>query len=724
MEYETKKLKFQQILGRLKSNLVFVLLFFVFTVSAFYFAYQTFIPAFATGTFSDDFVSVDRMEDNVDGRWLTTSSQTSIGTETTFETAEGAGYLRTLNGTTGSFPNIGMKKTYAADLNSNQVWYYFFPGAVSQGNVKDLISNMGVTLCDGAVGAAASVCGGNTMTWYACTGDCSTKLTSGQWNNIKFYTTDPDAISGAAFNATSTASIALMFDASSKMTAKSGFPSQGWDFMRSGTKIIVTGGSASNPVTFQDVKDYVDTQNFDSVSITASTFVNMGTSLQIGTSTADTPTFFTDTDKFVFMDMYNTEDKINFILQPNSTTTFGKFENGFAISGNTVKYPVTASTSAQIHNDVRGSPFVFPSSATPLPELYLYASVIKGAEDISFGTLTEAAIARGQIFDTEIDNASTTFIYSAGTYGDGLEFTNVDIHHSTSSATSTVKIFITPNKAYENIRIFASPASGLDIATTTGGPDQITLKNITLSNNTEYDIRIENPFVVNMINSSFDNASTTYLNIDRGWLLNKQYTFDLTVTDSVGGAVSGASVTLKDKDNTTIFTTTTGGDGTITQQTVTAFQMAHATSSATVTETDFNNFNLSVTATGLNDVSQTVIIGAAQDLTVVMSSACSPDGTDPAYPMNVATSVNDVALSPPIFTVWGDDGNGSGCGIYGTKNCTAMGATSTDPITFDKIREFGKAAYGECAVTNPASGSFAVISQFNIGTTTASTTYV
>ena len=102
--------------------------------------------------------------------------------------------------------------------------------------------------------------------------------------------------------------------------------------MRSGTKIIFTGGSASNPVTFQDVKNYVDTENFDSVDIIASTFVNMGTSLQVGDGS--TATFFQDTDKFVFMDMYNKSDKINFILQSNSTTTFGNYENGFSISGN------------------------------------------------------------------------------------------------------------------------------------------------------------------------------------------------------------------------------------------------------------------------------------------------------------------------------------------------------------------------------------------------------
>ncbi|MDP3999075.1 MAG: carboxypeptidase-like regulatory domain-containing protein, partial [bacterium] len=717
-----------KIYNKIKPNLIFAALFIVFTAAAFYFAYQTFIPAFATGTFSDDFVDIDRMEDNADGRWLDVALETVIGAETAFETAEGAGFLRTLNNTTGAFSNIGMKKTYAADLNNNQVWYYFFPGAVTQGNVKDLISNMGVTLCDGAVGAAGSVCGGNTMTWYACTGDCSTKLTSGAWNNIKFYTTKPDAISGAEFDPVNTASIALMFDVSSKMTAKAGFPSQGWDFMRSGTKIIVTGGSASNPVTFQDMKDYVTTENFDSVSIVASTFVNMGTGLQIGDGS--TETFFTDTDKFVFMDMYNTDDKISFILQPKSTTTFGAFEDGFSISGNIIKYPLTASTSAQIHKDTRSSPFVFPSSYAPLPELYLYASAIKGAHDIFFGTSTAAAIGRGQIFDTEIDNASTTFIYSAGVASDGFEFKNVDIHHSTSSATSTAKIFITPNKEYENIRIFASPTNALDIATTTGGPDQITLKNITLSNNKGYDIRIENPYIVNTINSSFTNASTTYLNQERGWTLNKQYTFDVTVK-SGGQPVSGASVTLTSDVSGQVFTATTDENGEITQKVVTAFQITHATSSGSVVVTDLNNFTLDVTATGLDASSQTVTIGSAQDLTVLLTSACTSSGADKAYPISVSTSSETGFI--PTITLWGAKGGDAGCGAYGNLTCDGdpntggnqdIGISEDTAITFDQIRDLAKFAYGECAVKSPAAGSFAVIGFMNIGSTTASTTFV
>jgi len=57
----------------------------------------------------------------------------------------------------------------------------------------------------------------------------------------------------------------------------------------------------------------------------------------------------------------------------------------------------------------------------------------------------------------------------------------------------------------------------------------------------------------------------------------RQYTFDLTVSDSTGGAISGATVTLKDKDDNIIFTETTDAFGRISTQTVTRgyYDQAH-----------------------------------------------------------------------------------------------------------------------------------------------------
>ena len=53
-----------------------------------------------------------------------------------------------------------------------------------------------------------------------------------------------------------------------------------------------------------------------------------------------------------------------------------------------------------------------------------------------------------------------------------------------------------------------------------------------------------------------------------------------------------------------------------------------------------------------------------------------------------------------------------------------MGDAAGNMITFDAIRTFAKAAFGECAVTKPADGVFTVLAQLEIGSTSGSTTYV
>src|SRR3989338_9033059 len=89
--------------------------------------------------------------------------------------------------------------------------------------------------------------------------------------------------------------------------------------------------------------------------------------------------------------------------------------------------------------------------------------------------------------------------------------------------------------------------------------------------------------------------------------------------------------------------------------------------------------------------------------------------------MSVATTTN-----PPVMTIWGTDGEGEvSCGAFGDKACTTpMGNTADNAITFDQIRTFAKFAYGECAIEGSTAGAFIFVSQFNIGSSTASTTYV
>jgi hypothetical protein len=72
---------------------------------------------------------------------------------------------------------------------------------------------------------------------------------------------------------------------------------------------------------------------------------------------------------------------------------------------------------------------------------------------------------------------------------------------------------------------------------------------------------------INLINCDFD-VWSFYWNLAPLATVNRQYTFDLRVTDKNNNPLSGATVTLKDKNGTTVFSVTTDVSGDITTQTV------------------------------------------------------------------------------------------------------------------------------------------------------------
>jgi len=108
-----------------------------------------------------------------------------------------------------------------------------------------------------------------------------------------------------------------------------------------------------------DIKNYSDTNVLDAISILGNA-ISLGVNIEVGSSTQAFPaTFFSDQNRFIGMNMANSDDKLSFILRSNSTTTFGAFENGFAINGNIVAYPTTASTTAAQYTGLNSTPFIF-----------------------------------------------------------------------------------------------------------------------------------------------------------------------------------------------------------------------------------------------------------------------------------------------------------------------------------------------------------------------------
>jgi hypothetical protein len=98
---------------------------------------------------------------------------------------------------------------------------------------------------------------------------------------------------------------------------------------------------------------------------------------------------------------------------------------------------------------------------------------------------------------------------------------------------------------------------------------------------------------------------------------------------------------------------------------------------------------------------------------------CAPRYGTPydTYPMYYTGTTTDTII------VWGDDGTGTNCGQEGTGACASMGSSSTDPITFENIYEFGQAVRGACAVTKPAAGTYSILTNLYIASSSI-TTYV
>ncbi|MEX0932740.1 MAG: hypothetical protein WDZ77_01425 [Candidatus Pacearchaeota archaeon] len=91
---------------------------------------------------------------------------------------------------------------------------------------------------------------------------------------------------------------------------------------------------------------------------------------------------------------------------------------------------------------------------------------------------------------------------------------------------------------------------------------------------------------------------------------------------------------------------------------------------------------------------------------------CQPN-TDFAFAESYPMSYDNIT---DTITIWGSNGT----------DFDAMGNNESNPITFQEIFEFGQAVRGVCAVNNPSSGAYVVLSRLELGNTTDSlnTTFV
>ncbi len=190
----------------------------------------------------------------------------------------------------------------------------------------------------------------------------------------------------------------------------------------------------------------------------------------------------------------------------------------------------------------------------------------------------------------------------------------------------------------------------------------------------------------------------------------QQYSFKLKVIDSAGNAIEDANVSLTDSAGNLVFSKLTNEGGNITEYEITYATYNYTNGSDATT---FTPHVLSITKTSYVTSSGQVVVTSPQDLLYTLSTSCDPD-SDYNYALLYPMTFNNVTEK---ITVWGSNGS---------DGHTAIGSNESDPITFEHIFQFGKAKYGSCAVTNPASGTYAVLVPLDIGNTTSelNTTYV
>ena len=109
-----------------------------------------------------------------------------------------------------------------------------------------------------------------------------------------------------------------------------------------------------------------------------------------------------------------------------------------------------------------------------------------------------------------------------------------------------------------------------------------------------------------LVNFDVDSWNFTWNNSPTGKIY-RQYTFDLKVTDKDNNNISGATVSLVDKNGTSIFSVTTAADGTIAQQTVSRGYYAAATGD---TLQEYSPHTLTVSKSDYQTYVKTFTLGA------------------------------------------------------------------------------------------------------------------
>ena len=259
---------------------------------------------------------------------------------------------------------------------------------------------------------------------------------------------------------------------------------------------------------------------------------------------------------------------------------------------------------------------------------YIYNSIIKTIDDDAVNTTSFDST----FFISVGANASEvigTLIHSGGNSSFGGRLTIIGCLMSTSAwfqvasgySPEVIKtLFFYDSPIYDYYG--SSPTfDGLTIVASKGATYEMRFHRNNTTVNTI--TRLDTPFLATY--PTLPNASAGANSVATIYL--EKYRFNVTVVDSDGNAIEGATVTLKDKDDTQSFTDDTDSLGEITEQQVLIrdFTGIGAASGTTGTTTvysynDYNDHTLTITKDGYETIIDTITISGKTGLNYTLKS--------------------------------------------------------------------------------------------------------
>jgi len=300
----------------------------------------------------------------------------------------------------------------------------------------------------------------------------------------------------------------------------------------------VRGGSEGNPFSFSDIPDAIIAKDWDAVYEESASGTQLEFSFILSIGNGSTTTWLVDTKKQIAFNLDLAAGSYYMRVRTN-----GHFRTG-------VLNDATEKTTTQ------GVSFFFKATTN---DIYLLRDWVSGDIDIfssTFALISSATSGRIYAQGGDLKVYNSEFLGGVHFYSSFGDYYNLNFHGGTYSLLYCSGTFN---------RIFSWEIGTAPIAFYSSIASTVTNLKARKYTNVFRAVSITtDKYIVNAdVPSWTANWSGTSTHV-----VYRQYEFDLTVTDKDAAPIEEASVTLKDKDGNTVFSTSTDVNGQITIQTV------------------------------------------------------------------------------------------------------------------------------------------------------------